>query len=206
MPEKNELPEGWILSSLGEICQINDRDHKTPNYQESGYPLISPKTFTKSGIDFSKTKYVGDDELNAFERKCNPEKKDILYSRIGTIGESRLLEFDQKFVALHSIALIKPFQKIKNTNFIFFFLKSQFAQDQAFKGVKSIGVPDLGLKKIKSMQILLPPLSEQHRIVSAIEAIFSRLDAAEARLERVPEIMKQFRQSVLAAACDWRLT
>lgn len=206
MPQKSELPEGWFLSTIGEICKVNDRDHKTPTYKESGYPLISPKTFTKSGIDFIKTKYVGDDELDSFVRKCNPEKDDILYSRIGTIGESRLIDFDQKFVALHSIALIKPHSEIKRTKFAYYFLKTKFAQDQALEGVKSIGVPDLGLKKIKSMRILIPPLAEQHRIVAAIEALFARLDAAQARLDMVPGIIQQFRQAVLVAACVGRLT
>ncbi|WP_243466430.1 restriction endonuclease subunit S [Methanosarcina mazei] len=52
----------------------------------------------------------------------------------------------------------------------------------------------------------LPPLSEQHRIVSAIEALFARLDATNEKLDRVQEILKKFRESVLAAACDGRLT
>jgi len=60
--------------------------------------------------------------------------------------------------------------------------------------------------KIRQIQIPLAPLAEQHRIVAAIEALFARLDAASARLERVPGILKQFRQAVLATACDGGLT
>ena len=61
-------------------------------------------------------------------------------------------------------------------------------------------------KVVKSAEIPLPPLSEQHRIVSSIEALFARLDTTNEKLDRVPEILKTFRQSVLAAACDGRLT
>lgn len=56
------------------------------------------------------------------------------------------------------------------------------------------------------MVVALPPLPEQHRIVSAIEALFARLDATNEKIDRVREILKKFRESVLAAACDGRLT
>ncbi len=59
---------------------------------------------------------------------------------------------------------------------------------------------------LSNYHYLLPPLPEQHRIVSAIEALFARLDATNEKLDRVLEILKKFRESVLAAACDGRLT
>jgi type I restriction enzyme S subunit len=59
---------------------------------------------------------------------------------------------------------------------------------------------------LEILKVPIPPLAEQHRIVSAIEALFTRLDAANERLYRVPEILKRFRQSVLAAACLGKLT
>jgi type I restriction enzyme S subunit len=67
-------------------------------------------------------------------------------------------------------------------------------------------VPQINNKNLTPIEILLPPLSEQHRIVSFIEALFALLDAVNEKLDRVPEILKKFKQSVLAAACDGRLT
>jgi type I restriction enzyme S subunit len=104
----HELPGGWVWTRLGEICFIRDRDHKTPRYLEKGIPLISPKCFTPSGIDFTELNYVGNDELINFKKKCNPSVGDILFSRIGTIGKARLVDFELEFVALHSIAMVKP--------------------------------------------------------------------------------------------------
>src|SRR5262249_30226074 len=56
------------------------------------------------------------------------------------------------------------------------------------------------------------PRAEQERIVAKVEALLARVNAARQRLAKVPAIVKRFRQSVLAAACDgaltedWRLT
>lgn len=59
---------------------------------------------------------------------------------------------------------------------------------------------------VKALEIQLPPLTEQRRIVAKVEALLARVNAARARLAEVPALLKRFRQSVLAAACSGRLT
>jgi type I restriction enzyme, S subunit len=54
--------------------------------------------------------------------------------------------------------------------------------------------------------IRLPPLAEQRRIVAKLEELLGRVSRAKARLDRVPALLKRFRQSVLAAACSGKLT
>lgn len=58
---------------------------------------------------------------------------------------------------------------------------------------------------IKGFSFLLAPLPEQRRIVAEIEKQFTRLDAAEAALERVQANLKRYRASVLKAACEGKL-
>ncbi len=53
---------------------------------------------------------------------------------------------------------------------------------------------------------LLPPLNEQKRIVAKLDAIMPRIDSAKKRLEKIPAILKRFRQSVLTAAVTGKLT
>ena len=56
-----------------------------------------------------------------------------------------------------------------------------------------------------TVDLPVPPLPEQHRIVAAIDDHFSRLDAAVALLERVQRNLKRYRASVLKAAVEGRL-
>ena len=58
---------------------------------------------------------------------------------------------------------------------------------------------------IESLPFRLPPLSEQYRIVAAIEALLTDLDAAVTALRRVQANLKRYRASVLKAACEGRL-
>ncbi|MBK8069943.1 MAG: restriction endonuclease subunit S [Rhodanobacteraceae bacterium] len=55
-------------------------------------------------------------------------------------------------------------------------------------------------------EVPLPPLPEQERIADKLDALLARVDACRERLDRIPAILKRFRQSVLAAATSGELT
>ena len=60
-------------------------------------------------------------------------------------------------------------------------------------------------KRLGELQVVLPPLPEQRRIVAEIEKQFTRLDAAVAALRRTRANLKRYRASVLHAACSGEL-
>lgn len=202
---RHELPANWAWKALGDICAITDRDHRTPVYVENGVPLISPRDFTENGIDLLNLKQVDVIEHTAFVKKCKPEKWDVLYSRIGTIGEARLLDFDFDFVALHSIALIKPTAEGLSSKFLLYLLQTPDVRAQAKHNIKSVGTPDLGLQRIRNFGVPVPPPKEQKRIVAEIEKQFTQLEAGIAALRRVQVNLKRYRAAVLKAACEGRL-
>jgi type I restriction enzyme S subunit len=61
-------------------------------------------------------------------------------------------------------------------------------------------------KKLFSLKIPLPPLAEQKIIADKLDTLLAQVETTKARLERIPEILKTFRQSVLAAAVSGKLT
>lgn len=59
---------------------------------------------------------------------------------------------------------------------------------------------------LREWPVPLPPLAEQRRIVEKVEMLLARVQAARQRLDRVPLILKRFRQAILTAACNGELT
>jgi type I restriction enzyme, S subunit len=59
---------------------------------------------------------------------------------------------------------------------------------------------------IKQIKVPVPSIVEQRRIVAKLEKLLAKVDACKDRLEKIPAILKRFRQSVLTAACFGRLT
>jgi len=60
--------------------------------------------------------------------------------------------------------------------------------------------------QLRSIEIPLPPLPEQHRIVSKIEELFTKLDAGVEALKKIKAQLKRYRQAVLKYAFEGKLT
>src|SRR5690606_20756760 len=71
---------------------------------------------------------------------------------------------------------------------------------------KSTAIPGLNRNDAYKLEIPLPPLPEQKKIVAKIEELFSELDNGAASLKKAKEQIKLYRQSVLAAVFSGRLT
>ena len=177
MSETVQIPKGWELSTLDKICiKITDRDHTTPKYTKSGIPLISPKDFTPSGISFLNCKFISKEDHQKNCKRTDLKKGDILFSRIGTVGETRLIDSDKEFSILHSIVQIRPDLTKVSQKFLYYFLQSGELLKTAKIGIQSVGTPDLGIKKIRSFQIILPPPPTQKKIVQKLDDILGLLE------------------------------
>jgi restriction endonuclease S subunit len=76
--------------------------------------------------------------------------------------------------------------------------------------LKAIKLPDKGYARhfqyLRTSQIALPPLNEQKRIADKLDRLLAKVDSCRERCDRIPLILKRFRQSVLAAATSGELT
>ncbi|MHC5827510.1 MAG: restriction endonuclease subunit S, partial [Nostoc sp.] len=97
-----------------------------------------------------------------------------------------------------------------DADYIYQVLSSYEIQKQIHNKTIATTQPKLALFRIESLLIPLPPLNEQRRIVTKIEALKARSQRVKEALEDIPQLLDQFRQSVLAAAfrgdltADWR--
>ena len=66
--------------------------------------------------------------------------------------------------------------------------------------------PKLTKGNLEKIPFPLPPLAEQKVIAKKLDKLLSKVDSIKARLDAVPDTLKRFRQSVLAAAVSGKLT
>lgn len=204
------LPEGWKLTELAELCsKITDGTHVTPKYTENGIPFISTSNINpfKLGLDFSTyKKFISVKDHIELTKRCKPERGDLLISKCGTIGRSKLVDVDYEFSIFVGLGLIKIKKDYVSGKFLEFILNSDIVQKQLEQLSPGSTRKTLPINKIGKIKILLPPLAEQHRIVASIESLLFHVNASRDRLDRVPGLLKVFRQAVLAAACSGNLT
>ena len=203
----SQFPPDWYIADLIDVTHlITCGVAKRPEYVETGIPFLSAQNARPFKANLNKIKYI---EQEAFEKLTvggKPEKNDVLYTRVGNCGEAAKVEFDFDFAIYVSLTLIKPYRNLLNTDFLVAFLNSQFGLSQAAQGAIGIGLKNLNVDNVRRYIIPLPPLAEQKIIADKLDSLLAQVETTKSRLDRVPEILKRFRQSVLAAAVSGRLT
>ena len=93
-----------------------------------------------------------------------------------------------------------------DNRYLFYSLKHPDFLEYVTNISHGLNMPRLGTKAGQDAPIPLPPLNEQKRIADKLDTLLTRVDACRERLDRVPQILKRFRQAVLAAATAGALT
>jgi type I restriction enzyme S subunit len=184
-------PKGWEIRRLKDICyKITDGTHRTPKYVSDGLPFLSVKNITSGYVDFSDTKFITPEEHAEITKRCKPEKGDILYTKVGTIGIASVVDTDREFSIFVSIALLKPKHEIVNSIYLKWMLNSSFVKNQANKRVRGIGVPDLHLVEIKDFEVAVPPLSEQNAFAKFVTKAEDLRQKQLQSTEKITELFK----------------
>lgn len=201
-----DLPNGWEWCRLGSICkQITDGAHKTPKYIDSGIPFLSVKDISRGYIDFSDTKYISEEEHNSLISRCNPQRNDLLFCRIGTLGRFKVIDIDAEFSIFVSLGLIKLSNNIY-PKYMEYVLNSPELYNQYYKiKVDGSHTSKLNLRDIPNLKIPLPPLEEQKRIVSKVDSLFKLIDELDSNKQDLLQNISDTRNKVLQLAIEGKL-
>ncbi|OWV16736.1 restriction endonuclease subunit S [Fibrobacter sp. UWB3] len=171
-----ELPSNWEWCRLEDIVWLlSDGTHKTPKYTESGIPFVSVKNMSSGRLSFENTKFVSKEESDILNQRCNPEKGDLLLSKVGTTGIPVIVDVDFQFSLFVSLALIKFFPNLIDSSFFVYLIKSPLVQNQVREHTRGVGNKNWVLNDIAKTIIAIPPLAEQKRIVTKLEQLFKVL-------------------------------
>ena len=200
---QNILPEGWLWTTIGEICENPQYGWTTSACKQGKIKLLRTTDITSGSINWDNVPYCKE-EPKEFERYLL-HNEDILISRAGSVGFSMLISNPE--LAVFASYLIR-FRLRTNiiTKYFSYFLKSPYYWKTIAKNSLGIAIPNVNASKLKQINFPLAPQPEQQRIVSKIEELFTQLDAAEAALKRAKANLKRYEQSVLQAAITGELT
>jgi type I restriction enzyme S subunit len=198
----NELPEGWIHTKLGKVV---DYGKATKCNLED----VQPDTWVLELEDIEKGTSKLIQRIEASNRPFKSTKNvfntgDVLYGKLRPYL-NKVLVAETDGVCTTEIVPIDAEPFVNNRYLFYWFRGGQFLN---YVEAVSYGVnmPRLGTKEGIDAPLVLAPIAEQKVIVDKLDNLLSQVESIKIRLERIPEILKQFRQSVLAAAVSGKLT
>jgi type I restriction enzyme, S subunit len=192
------IPKDWDVEKLENLTtKIIDGTHHTPTYTDSGITFLRVTDVQTKEINLEKVKFVSEKEHEQLIKRCNPEVGDILYSKNGTIGIPKIVDWDWDFSVFVSLCLIKPAHEKINNQYLGLILTSDVVWTQIRKRVKQGTVTNLHLEEIREFQIPLPNSEEQTEIVIRSKALQNRIDNEKESLDKYRLIKKGLMQDLL---------
>ena len=134
--------------------------------------------------------------------------EDVLIARMpAPLGRACMFPGDPKpAVAAVDICIVRTGEDGGNHKWIMYTINSPAVRRKIETLQKGTTRKRISRRNLASLQLPIPPLNEQKRIVAKVEELLVRVNATKDRLNKVSIILKRFRQAVLAAACSGRLT
>lgn len=184
----------WRKEKLGNVADVRDGTHESPHYRESGFPLITSKNLSDSGImDLANVNYISELDYKTINKRSKVSPGDILFGMIGTIGNPVLV--DIAGFAIKNVALIKE-QEVLQNKFLIYYLRSALIARQFYEQNTGGTQKFIALGVIRSLEVLVPHHSEQKRIADFLFAIDQKSEAMSCQIARVEKFRKGLLQKM----------
>lgn len=196
-----DLPQSWLrvlLNDVGEIVTGKTPSTKNPHNFGGSIPFIKPADLDNGGY-VSRTA----DSLTDLGAKSVPTVpvNSIPVTCIGNLGKVGIT--NQTSATNQQINTVVPSSQV---DYRFFYYQLQTLKPWMQENASATTVTIINKGKFSKAPVTLAPLAEQKVIADKLDTLLAQVENTKARLERIPQILKRFRQSVLAAAVSGRLT
>jgi type I restriction enzyme S subunit len=162
------LPEETFnVVRLSEVATITDSLHSTPAYSLNGYPMVRVTDVRDFYLETEASLKVGKEIFKEFTRRETPQQGDIVFTRVGSYGNSCLALQDGNFCLGQNTALIRPHI---DPHYLLFCLKSPFVKEQIESSVVGSTQKTISIKSIKD---LLIPIHSKEEIASISQSLSS---------------------------------
>lgn len=208
----SDLPKGWVEIPLSEILisiESGSRPKGGVRGITEGIPSLGGEHLNeRGGFNFDKIKYVPKNFALRMTRG-KIKKKDVLIVKDGaTTGKVSFVDNNFPFndaVINEHVFICRIFPEI-DSKFVFRFLFSEEGQKRILANFKGSAQGGINLSFAPNTLIPLASLNEQKRIVEKLDKLLAKVGTAKERLDKIPGILKKYRQSVLHAAVSGELT
>ena len=205
-----EIPESWKWVRIGSLLhKLVDGTHRTPKYTTTGVPFVSVRNMSNGHLSLEDTKFITEEEHRELWSRCNPQRGDILLSKVGTTGVPAKVDTDAEFSLFVSVALLKFNNELLNADFLIYSILAPDFQRQCEEHTRGVGNKNWVIVDIANTMMPLPPLAEQKRIVAKIEELLPYIDRYEKAWSRLEDFNKRFpvdmQKSILQMAIQGKL-
>ena len=198
-----ELPDGWAWVRLEHISRVIQYGLNNSAENSGNFRLLRITDIQDDKVDWNNVPFTTITNDQALEFKL--ETGDILFARTGaTVGKSYIVS-KITTSAVFASYLIRVKTMSIYSQYIKHFFGSGMYWEQIIDKSVGIGQPNVNGTKLKELILPIPPLAEQHRIVTAIESAFAVIDEIERDKTDLQSAVAAAKRKILSLAVSGKL-
>lgn len=149
------IPSDWQILRMSDFCYVTDGTHDTPKpINDGGVPLVTGKCIKNGFIDFNESYNISYQDHESISKRSGLQTGDILFSNIGTVGTTCLVNYDREF-SVKNVIIFKP-DNIKVSNYLYSWLNSDSIQAIFATQTNGASQQFVGLNFMRRFKILVP--------------------------------------------------
>lgn len=149
------IPSDWQILRMSDFCYVTDGTHDTPKpVNDGGVPLVTGKCIKNGFIDFNEPYNISYKDHESISKRSGLQTGDILFSNIGTVGTTCLINYDREF-SVKNVIIFKP-GNLKVSNYLYSWLNSDSIQAIFATQTNGASQQFVGLKFMRRFKILVP--------------------------------------------------
>ena len=203
------LPLNWQMVKFEEVATFTKKPRSLRYSDYNEIPFV-PMNLIPIATLFSKEFILKPSDTLSSGTYFEPG--DILLAKITPSFENGkqciIKELPMPFgIATTEVIPIREVEGVSDKFYLFYYLLLPDVRALLTERMQgTTGRLRLGPKTLAELEIPLPPLAEQKRIVAKIETLFTQLDAAVDSLKKAHAQLQRYRRSILKAAFEGELT
>lgn len=151
---ENGLPEGWTVKRMNEFCYVTDGTHDTPKETETGIPLVTGRCISNGFVDFNAAYNISQEDHEGIKKRSGLKSGDILFSNIGTVGNSCIVNYDREF-SVKNVIIFKP-ETMRDTAYLYYWMTSSIMQEIFATQTNGASQQFVGLTFMRRYKLLIP--------------------------------------------------
>ena len=173
-------PFQWNKDLLGMVCDVRDGTHDSPQYYETGFPLVTSKNVTGGRIDLTDCSLICKADYEKINERSKVDMGDIIMPMIGTVGNPVIVDIEPLF-AIKNVALIKfrADSRVLNS-YVQALLQSDYFDDAVFSKVRGGTQKFISLGDIRKLEVLVPPMERQQQFATFV----AQVDKSKAEVQK----------------------
>jgi len=199
MAEDVKVPEGWGKVRLGEVCQIT-RGKNLPNEERGRFCLLDMGSVSENGKLILTNKRTNDNRCILHKNDLIMPERDIGNGLI--IGKVAIIDKDNTFVCGSNLLKIAFKDTLCNTLFVYYQINSNLVNSIVKRMVSGSAQLMITRDEVKTLELFLPPLPEQHKIVEILETVDNAIEKTERIIEKYKRIKQGLMQELLTKGID----